>query len=133
ESRARDSLIRFGIGNDQSVVLQDRNSAGPAEMAPLIHEVHIPVEDLDPVVGSVRDEQSATRIERQRVRAHEFTRAGSQRAVLGLGQWPSATIKSPLGAMTHAVGPRKVSCPAFDTPGLPKVRRSFPFGSNWYS
>src|SRR5215469_1313184 len=42
-------------------------------MPPFIDQVHILVEDLDTIVGAVRDEQTALGIEGQAVRPHQVT------------------------------------------------------------
>jgi hypothetical protein len=117
--------------------LQDGDAARAAEVAPLVHELHVAIEDLHAVVRAVRHEQPPLRVERQRVRPHELARRGAHLAVratnvpsvlkphqrspsccasVGRGQWPSATMMSPFGAMAQAVGPMNVSVPAFDTP-----------------
>ena len=87
-------------------------------MAPLVHEVHVLVEDLHPVVRSICDEQAALRIERQAVRADELAWSGPMlakrldelavareedqpvavlRVRRGRGQWPSAITMLPSG------------------------------------
>jgi hypothetical protein len=47
----------FQPGHDQRVVLQNPHTARPSVMAPLVDEVHVFVEDLNAVIGSVGDEE----------------------------------------------------------------------------
>jgi hypothetical protein len=47
-------VVRLRIGHNQNVVLQNPEVDRTSEMPPLIHKVHILIEDLDVVVRSVR-------------------------------------------------------------------------------
>ena len=49
-------------------------------MPPLVDELEVLVEHLHTVVRAIGDEQPAAGVERQRVRAHELTRAGAEAA-----------------------------------------------------
>src|ERR1044071_8490446 len=53
--RAADELTAFGIGDDQRVVAQDGDAARPPELPPLVHELHVAIEDLHAVVGAIGD------------------------------------------------------------------------------
>src|SRR5213593_4561637 len=68
-------------------VLIDVNPARPAELFPLCDELAVLVEDLDPVVVPVADEQPAFGIHRERVRLVELAGSGPQLAP-GLDQLP---------------------------------------------
>src|SRR6266478_2035732 len=59
--------IRFVIGHVNDVILVDENPAGLAELLPLIEKFSILIEDLDPVVSAVGDEETSFRIESKRV------------------------------------------------------------------
>src|SRR5260221_2486398 len=58
-------------------MLVDKNSARPAELLPLLKVVSILVENLNPVVVAIADEQAPFGIEGQAMRQVEFPRAGS--------------------------------------------------------
>lgn len=51
--RTCDSPAEFRIGDDERVVLQNRNAARTPEMAPFVDKAHVFIEDLDEVVGPV--------------------------------------------------------------------------------
>src|ERR1017187_8425628 len=57
----------FGIGHIHHVVLVDEDSARAAELLPFVEKLTVLVEDLDPVVGAVADEQPSFGIERERM------------------------------------------------------------------
>src|SRR5258705_239985 len=57
--------IRFVIGHVNDVILVDENPAGLAELLPLIEKFSILIEDLDPVVSAVSNEQTSFGIESQ--------------------------------------------------------------------
>src|SRR5467141_4090453 len=59
--------IRFVIGHVNDVILADKNPAGLAELLPLIEKFSILIEDLDPVVSAVGNEQTSFGIESQGV------------------------------------------------------------------
>src|SRR5205085_1418047 len=69
--------VRFGVCGVQNVVLVDVYAARAAELPPLIDEVPILIEDLNPAVLTVRHEQSPARIDRDPVRRIEFAGAAS--------------------------------------------------------
>src|SRR3977135_1156978 len=69
--------LRLGIGHVNDVVLVDRNSARPAELLPLRDIVSFLVEDLDPIVIAIPDEQPSFRIEGQAMRYVDLPRPGS--------------------------------------------------------
>ncbi len=108
----------FGVGHIDHVVLVDVDAARPAELRPLFDERAVLIEDLDPVVVAVADEQPALRIQRERVRLIELARAGSglPHSLMNLpvlsnfrirllpAPWPSATKMSPFGAVTTSLG-----------------------------
>src|SRR5258707_1872677 len=58
-------------------MLVDKNSARPAELLPLLNVVSVLVENLNPVVVAIADEQAPFGIEGQAMRQVEFARAGS--------------------------------------------------------
>ena len=66
--------LRFGVGHVDHVVLVDEDAARPAELRPLVDELAVLIEDLDPVVVAIADEQPAARIDRERVRLIELAR-----------------------------------------------------------
>src|SRR5262249_41753330 len=70
--RAADPLVRFRVGDDQRVVLEDPDAARPAEVPPLVDDLHVLVEDLDAVVRAIGDEQASFGVEREAVRSHEL-------------------------------------------------------------
>src|ERR1700704_101170 len=59
--------IRFVIGDVNDVILVDKNPAGLAELLPLIEKFSILIEDLDPVVSAVGNEETPFGIESQGV------------------------------------------------------------------
>src|SRR5260370_6944902 len=69
--------FRFRVGHVNDVVLVDGNSARPAELLPLRDVVSFLVEDLDPIVIAIPDEQPSFRIEGQAMRYVELPWAGS--------------------------------------------------------
>ena len=69
-------VTRLGVRHVERVVLVDEEPARPAELGPGVEERSVLVEDLDPVVGAVADEQPALRVHGQRVRPLQFLRSG---------------------------------------------------------
>src|SRR5262245_36630408 len=51
--------LRFRIDDEHRVVLVDEDAARPAELLPLIEELPILIEDLDPIVGTIGHEDPA--------------------------------------------------------------------------
>src|SRR5947208_10719811 len=76
-SRVR-RLARLRVGTVQHVVLVDVNPAQAAEGLRLGDEFAVLIEDLQPHVAAVRDEQAPARIERQAVRGAELTGCGAE-------------------------------------------------------
>src|SRR5262249_3661805 len=70
--------LGLGVGDVDVVVLVDVDAARPAVLRPFFDERAVLIEDLDPVVVAVADEQSAARVECQRVRLIELAGAGSE-------------------------------------------------------
>src|SRR5579884_1893274 len=70
-------VARFRVGDVEHVALVDVKPARPAELLPLGDEAAILVENLDPVVAAVGDEQPSLRIHREAVRLVELDAAGS--------------------------------------------------------
>src|ERR1039458_474811 len=93
----------FGIGDIEDVAVADVETAGAAELSPLIEEFAVLVEDLDAVVGAVADEEAAGGIESQAVGSIEL--AGG-RALLA----PGLDERTVFGKLHHAgVGVAAVS------------------------
>ena len=67
-----DLRCRFGVGDVDRVVARNRDPARPAELTPLVDEPAVLVENLDPVVLAIADQQPAARVDRDRVRLAEF-------------------------------------------------------------
>src|SRR4029453_12855473 len=63
---------RLGIRHIDVVALVDENAARPTEVGPLIEVVAVLIENLNPVVVAIADEQSAFGIECQAVRLIEL-------------------------------------------------------------
>src|SRR5580765_7841325 len=72
---------RFRVGDIQDVVL-DEDAAWAAELAELFDELALLIEDLNPVVVAIADEQASLRVERERVRLIDLAGAGAQLAPL---------------------------------------------------
>src|SRR3954452_5334686 len=68
---------RLGIGDVDGVVFGDEDPARPAELAPLVQECAVLIEDLDPVVLAVADEQPPARVDGDRMRLAELAMSGS--------------------------------------------------------
>src|ERR1039458_572607 len=97
------ALARFGIGDIEDVALADVETAGAAELSPLIEEFALRAKDLDAVVGAVADEEAAGGIESQAVGSIEL--AGG-RALLA----PGLDERAVFGRLHHAgVGVAAVS------------------------
>src|SRR3989304_6083348 len=62
--------------------LFDVDPARPAELTPLLEEPPVAVENLDPVVAPIGDEQPSLRVEREAVRLIELPRTGALPAEL---------------------------------------------------
>ena len=73
---------RLGVGDVDGVVPRDGDAARPAELTPFVEELAVLIEDLDPVVLAVADEQPAARIHRDRVRLADLAAAGALPAPL---------------------------------------------------
>src|SRR5262249_18045802 len=54
--------LGFRIGHVDDVVLVDEDTAGPAELEPLVHVVALLIENLDTIVVAVTEEQPPARI-----------------------------------------------------------------------
>ena len=67
----------IGVGGIDRIVLVDRRSADAAEFPIFAEKFFVRIEDLNPVVGAIRHDQTSVRIERHRVRA-ELAGAGTQ-------------------------------------------------------
>src|SRR5438105_14490715 len=81
-------LVRAGIGTRlrvryvDRVVLRDEDATRPAELAPLVQVVAVLIEDLDPIVLAIADEQPSARVHRNRVRLAHLAAARSLPAPL---------------------------------------------------
>src|SRR5262245_51418744 len=60
----QDALFVLDIRHVDRVVGSYQDSAGAAELFPLVQERALLIEDLDPAVAAIRDEQPAARIRR---------------------------------------------------------------------
>src|SRR5262249_20314426 len=80
---AIDSPSRFRIGTIKNVVLVDEEAARTPKLFPLGDELAVLIEDFDAVVATVRDEQAAGRIHRQRVRQGKLPWAAAALAPCG--------------------------------------------------
>src|SRR6266446_6441590 len=69
--------VGFGIGRIEDVALGDEKAAWAAELLPFREERTVGAKDLDPIIGSVSDEYTACRIDRQRMIDPELARAGA--------------------------------------------------------
>ena len=99
---------RLGVGHDHRVVGEDGDAAGPAEVAPLVDEVQVAVEDLDAVVRPVGDEQPSLRVERERVRPHELAGAEPQSADRPHELAFGSDLDQPVAVLLGGGGPRPV-------------------------
>src|SRR5579871_3893821 len=68
-------FVRLRIGRIEYVFGVDVYPARTAVLPPFFQEFSVLVEDLNPAIGAVANEQSALGIEGQRVRSIELTRA----------------------------------------------------------
>ena len=69
--------VGFGIGRIENVALVDEKAAWAAELLPFREEHTVRAKDLDTIIGSVSDEYTACRIDRQRMIDPELARAGT--------------------------------------------------------
>src|SRR5262249_36887547 len=69
--------VRLMVGDVERVVLVDKHSARPTELLPLFEKFSILIEDLDPIVPTVTNEQTAARIHGQSVGRIELANRGS--------------------------------------------------------
>ena len=67
--------LRLRVGDVDVVVRVDEDPARTAELIPRVEQLAVLIEDLDPVVAAIADEQAALRIHRERVRLVEVVRA----------------------------------------------------------
>src|SRR5207245_6576320 len=72
--------FRFGVRDVNHVVLVDVDTAWPAVLLPLFDEGAVLIEDLNPVVIAIADEQTAARIHREAVRLIELAGPGAKLA-----------------------------------------------------
>src|SRR5581483_1318627 len=70
-------VARLRVGHVQRVVPIDEEAARTAELLPLGEEAAVLIEDLDPVVAPVGDEQSSLRVHREAVRLIELDAAAA--------------------------------------------------------
>src|SRR5688572_2722146 len=75
-------FVRLGVGHVDHVVLIDVHAARPAELVPLIEKRAVLIEDLNPVIRTIGNEEPAFRVHRQRVRRVELAARRSPRAPL---------------------------------------------------
>src|SRR5262245_36722130 len=66
------NALRLRVDHEDPIVLVDEDSAGTAELLPLLEEFPILIEYLDAIVRAVGDEHAAPRIHGDRVRPIEF-------------------------------------------------------------
>src|SRR5262249_1770722 len=66
---------RLRVGDVHHVVLRNPEAARPSELFPGVEQLAVLIENLDPVVLAIADEQPALRIERDRVRLADLIRA----------------------------------------------------------
>ena len=104
-----DDLARLGVRHDERVVAQDRDAARPPEVAPLVDELQIAIEDLDAVVRAIGNKQPSLRIERQRVGPHEFARRGAHAAVLRDERAVRLETHQPIAVLLRVGRPRPVT------------------------
>ena len=64
---------RLRIGHVNYVIAINENSAGAAELLPLVHEFSVLIEDLDAIVAAVGHKQSSLGIKCERVRPVELS------------------------------------------------------------
>src|SRR5204862_5944429 len=69
---------RLGIDRIQPIAAIDEQAAHAAELPPGVEELAVLVEDLDPMVATVGDEQPSARVERERVRRSELAGARTE-------------------------------------------------------
>src|SRR5262249_51940863 len=101
---------RFRIGDVDRIVRGNRDAARSAELAPLVEQVAVLIENLDAVVLAVADKQAPARVDRDRVRLAQLAAAGSLPAPL-LDESPvAAELHHPVVlAVAMAVGDEDVA------------------------
>src|SRR5262245_64594068 len=68
------NALRLRVDHEDPIVLVDEDSAGAAELLPLVEELPVLIEYLDAIVRTVGHEHAATRINGDGMRPYEFAR-----------------------------------------------------------
>ena len=83
-----DAPVLSGDGHVQDIVLVDPDAARASELRPLIQKAPFLIEDLDPAISPVGDEDPSLRVHRQSMRADDLARLRALLRAPGLDELP---------------------------------------------